>query len=135
MSKRGKVIGLTLLALIAAAAIGFVVWAQTTNSSQTFLGRVAAKLGVTEDALIQAMFEARAEMIDQAVVEGKISQAQADYLKAVLRAQLEYCRAEGCQWGFGPRGFGLGHKWFGPGFRGIGRGFGRCWQMPAGNTQ
>ncbi|MCR4391722.1 MAG: YckD family protein [Candidatus Acetothermia bacterium] len=122
MDKRAKVIVLTLVALVAAATIGFVVWAQTTSpSSQTFLGRVAAKLGVTEDALIQAMFEARAELIDEAVAAGELTQAQADYLKAVLKAQLEYHKAEGYQGG-GFRGFGpkMGRGGFRGGFRGFG---------------
>ncbi|MBC7092773.1 DUF2680 domain-containing protein [Candidatus Bipolaricaulota bacterium] len=137
MSRRAKVVGITLVALVAAATIGFVVWAQTTSSSsQTFLGRVAAKLGVTEDALIQAMYEARSEMIDEAVAAGELTQAQADYLKAQLKAQLEYYKAEGYQkgdpWGFGPK---MGRFGFRGGFRGFGSWGGcPCWGTSSTST-
>jgi len=129
MRRNTKILALVLVGLLAVGTLGYVVYAQTTGTSQstskTYLARVAEKLGVSEDALIQAMYEARAEMIDEAVAEGKITQAQADYLKAVLKAQLDYYKAEGYEKGFG-FGFGFGPKGFG---RGFGRGFGwrMCW--------
>jgi hypothetical protein len=89
---------------------------------------------VTEDALTQAMYEAKVEMIDEAVAEGQLTKAQADYLKAVLKAKLDYYKAEGYEkgLGFGP---GFGMRGFGYGFgRGM-RGFGHCWQAPATNGQ
>ena len=122
MWKNTKVLALVLVALVALGTVGYVVYAQTAqaqSTSKSYLARVAEKLGVTEDALTQAMYEAKAEMIDEAVAEGKLTQAQADYLKAVLKAQLDYYKAEGYE-----KGFGFG---FGPGFgmKGFGRGFGR----------
>lgn len=127
MRKNAKLLAFVLVGLLAVGTLGYVVYAQTTDSSQstgkTFLARVAEKLGVSEDTVIQAMYEAKAEMIDEAVAEGKLTQAQADYLKAVLKAKLEYYKAEGYLkapdfgFGFGPRGFG----WR------FGRGFGPCW--------
>lgn len=124
-----------LVGLLAVGTVGYVVYAQTTESSRrTFVARVAEKLGVTEDALLSAMYEARVEMIDEAVAEGKLTQAQADYLKAVLKAKLEYYKAEGWEkapgFGFGPQGFGRGYG-FGRGFgRGAGWRFGPCWWAP-----
>ncbi|MFN3346933.1 MAG: hypothetical protein ACK42E_03875 [Candidatus Bipolaricaulaceae bacterium] len=134
MWKNRKLWLLVLVGLLAVGTVGYVVYAQTTEGSRrTFLARVAEKLGVTEDALLSAMYEARAEMIDEAVAEGKLTQAQADYLKAVLKAKLEYYKAEGWQrgFGFGLRGFGHGHG-CGMGWgRGPGWGFGPRWQAPA----
>lgn len=129
MRKHGKVWLVVLVGLLALSSVGYVVWAQTTEGkTASYLARVAEKLGVTEEALIQAMYEARVEMIDEAMAEGKLTQAQADYLKAVLKAQLEYWKAEGYEkgfaLGFGPRGFGRGL------FRGC-----PWWQAPRGNSQ
>ncbi len=138
MRKNTKILALVLVGLLALGAAGYAVYAQTTNAQapgKTYLARVAEKLGVTEDALLSAMYAARAEMIDEAVAEGKLTQAQAEYLKAVLKAQLEYYRAEGYAkapgFGFGPKGFGRG---FGRGF-GCGRGFGPWFQAPASPGQ
>ena len=139
MWKNTKVLALVLVALVALGTVGYVVYAQTAqaqSTSKSYLARVAEKLGVTEDALTQAMYEAKAEMIDEAVAEGKLTKAQADYLKAVLKAQLDYYKAEGYEKGFGfGFGSGFGMKGFGRGFgRGFGwgmRGFCPCWQAPA----
>jgi hypothetical protein len=122
MWKNTKVLALVLVALAVLGTVGYVVYAQTAQTqatSKSYLARVAEKLGVTEDALTQAMYEAKVEMIDEAVAEGKLTKAQADYLKAVLKAKLDYYEVEGYEKGFG----------FGPGFgmRGFGRGF--CWGM------
>lgn len=141
MGKNLKVLALAVVVLAALGTVGYVVYAQTAQSqstSKSYLARVAEKLGVTEDALLQAMYEAKAEIIDEAVAEGKLTQAQADYLKALLKAQLDYYKAEGYEKGFG-FGPGFGGKGFG---RGFGRGFGwgmrafcPCWQTPAANGQ
>ena len=140
MWKNTKVLALVLVALVVLGTVGYVVYAQTQaqSTSKSYLARVAEKLGVTEDALAQAMYEAKAEMIDEAVAEGKLTKAQADYLKAMLKAQLDYYKAEGYEkgFGFGPgfggKGFGRGFgRWFGWGMRG----FCPCWQTPAANGQ
>jgi len=131
MGKNLKVLALAVVVLAALGTVGYVVYAQTAQSqstSKSYLARVAEKLGVTEDALLQAMYEAKAEIIDEAVAEGKLTQAQADYLKALLKAQLDYYKAEGYEKGFG-FGPGFGGKGFG---RGFGRGFG--WGMPQGSA-
>ncbi len=139
MGKNLKVLALAVVVLAALGTVGYVVYAQTAQSqstSKSYLARVAEKLGVTEDALLQAMYEAKAEIIDEAVAEGKLTKAQADYLKAVLKAQLDYYKAEGYEKGFGfGLGPGFGMRGFGRGFgRGM-RGFGHCWQAPATNGQ
>jgi len=130
-------LALVLVALAVLGTVGYVVYAQTAQTQSTnksYLARVAEKLGVTEDALTQAMYEAKVEMIDEAVAEGKLTKAQADYLKAVLKAKLDYYKAEGYEKGFG-FGPGFGMRGFGRGFgRGM-RGFGPCWQAPATNGQ
>ena len=136
MWKNTKVLALVLVALVVLGTVGYVVYAQTQaqSTSKSYLARVAEKLGVTEDALAQAMYEAKAEMIDEAVAEGKLTQAQANYFKTMLKAQLDYYKAEGYEKGFG-FGPGFGRKGFGHGFgRGLGwgmRGFCPCWQTPA----
>lgn len=144
MRRNKKLLALLVVGLLAMGTLGYVVYAQTTGSSQatskSYLARVAEKLGVTEDALISAMYEAKADMIDEAVAEGKLTQAQADYLKAVLKAKVEYYKAEGYQKGmdfeFGLKGFGRGCGCgMGRGFgRGAGWGFGPWWQAPADKT-
>lgn len=144
MRKNTKVLALVLVGLLTMGTVGYVVYAQTAGSPETagksYLARVAEKLGVTEEVLLSAMYAARAEMIDEAVAAGRLTQAQADYLKAVLQAQLEYCKREGCPaglgLGFGPKGFARG---FGCGLgRGLGRGpgagMGPWWQAPGAKT-
>jgi len=78
----------------------------------------------------QTPYEAKAERIDEAVAEGKLTKAQADYRKAVLKAQLDYYKAEGYEKSLG-FGAGLGMKDFGRSMRGLGP----CWQAPATNGQ
>jgi len=78
MGKSTKVLALVLVALAVLGTVGYVVYAQTAQTQATnksFLARVAEKLGVTEDALTQAMYEAKVEMIDEAVAEGKLTKA------------------------------------------------------------
>ncbi len=48
---------------------------------QTFLGKTATNLGVDEARLIEAIAQARLQMIDQAVEQGRITQEQADRMK------------------------------------------------------
>lgn len=108
MDNRRKVAALVALAL---GTVSYVVFAHTTaggSTNKTFLSRVAEKLGVTADALVAAMYEAKGEMLDEAVAAGELTQAQAEYLKAVLKARLDYWKAEGQGRGVGWPGFGRG---------------------------
>ena len=75
--------------LITAAVLGLAVvgvgagFAQQANgSTSTFLGKVAAKLGIGEDKLTTAVDQAYDETHDEAVAAGSLTQAQADSLKA-----------------------------------------------------
>ncbi|MGQ9477340.1 MAG: DUF2680 domain-containing protein [Candidatus Bipolaricaulia bacterium] len=94
MSKRTKLLIGGLVAVLAAAAlvVGWVMaqgsgeQATTTAASQTFLGRVAANLGVSETKLLEAITQARLQMIDEAVQQGWITQEQAEFMKQQIFA-------------------------------------------------
>jgi hypothetical protein len=75
--------------LITVAVLGLAVvgvgagFAQQANgTTSTFLGKVAAKLGIGEDKLTTAVDQAYDETLDEAVASGRLTQAQADSLKA-----------------------------------------------------
>jgi len=75
--------------LITVAVLGLAVvgvgagFAQQGNgSASTFLAKVAAKLGIGEDKLTTAVDQAYDETLDEAVAAGRLTQAQADSLKA-----------------------------------------------------
>lgn len=74
----------------AVAAIGLlavVISGAATSAQQgdgpvgSFLGKVAEKLGVSQDELETAIEEARIESIDEAVADGRITEEQAERLK------------------------------------------------------
>jgi uncharacterized protein YidB (DUF937 family) len=95
-----------IIPLMALAALGLAVVGvgatfaqQDGGSASTFLAKVAAKLGISEDKLSTAVDQAYDETIDEQVAAGQLTQEQADALKAR-------------GFDFAP-GFGLG---FGPGF-------------------
>ncbi len=71
------------LGLAAVAVGGAVTSAQQGDGPVgTFLSRVAAKLGISEDTLTSAMQETSVEMLDEAVASGRLTQEQADQIKA-----------------------------------------------------
>jgi hypothetical protein len=104
MSLRRIWMGLGLLGLVASMAVAGTVLAQTptpppgqsatANYGQFFLDRLAANLGIPKERLTEALTRARDETADQAVKDGRLSQQQADRLKA--------------QPGVPPFGFGFG---------------------------
>jgi polyhydroxyalkanoate synthesis regulator phasin len=75
----GAAVGVLVLA---AVAIGGVVTSAQEGDGPigTFLSKVAEKLGVGEDELKEAIKDARLEMIDEAVAEGRLTEEQADHL-------------------------------------------------------
>jgi polyhydroxyalkanoate synthesis regulator phasin len=89
MNKRMKfLIGGLVAVLVTAAVVGWVMAQKsaeqptaTAAPSQTLLSRVAANLGVSEEKLIEAITQARLQMIDEAVKQGQITQQQADSMK------------------------------------------------------
>ncbi|MFH1609652.1 MAG: DUF2680 domain-containing protein [Candidatus Bipolaricaulota bacterium] len=94
MTKRNKVLAIGLVALVAATAVAFVVLAQTESTETTssspraaLIEKVAANLGVDKDALVAAFEKARIEMIDDAVVAGRITEEQAQQMKQGIEAR------------------------------------------------
>jgi len=61
--------------------IGLVVAQDEDTPVQTFLGRVADKLGIGEDELRSAVTEAEQDIIDEQVAEGKLTAEQGEALK------------------------------------------------------
>ncbi len=83
---------LMILAAVVVLAVGAVAVGGVATSAQegdgpigTLLGKVAEKLGVTEDELEAAFQEARDETIDEAVADGRLTEEQA----ARLRERVE----------------------------------------------
>jgi len=113
------ILGVAILTSIAGAGVvafaadpqptSTVTTTPTTSPQDVFLGKLAAKLGITVDKLKSAMTQAHTDMINQLAAEGKISAAQKDWM--LNRAQQGP--------GYGPGMMGQG---FGPGMRGQGRG-------------
>ena len=75
-------------AAVAVLALGALAIGGAATSAQegdgpigTFLGKVADKLGVGEDQLKDAVKDAQLEMIDEAVVDGRLTEEQAERLR------------------------------------------------------
>ena len=83
------------VAVLAGGAIGAAtyVYAQTPGGAQTaqtprqqFLDRLAANLNVTPDQLTGALKTTELQTVDDLLANGKITQAQADKLKAAINS-------------------------------------------------
>ena len=79
---------LKMAAVVAVVGLAAVAVAGAATSAQegdgpvgTFLAKVAEKLGVTEDELKGAIDEAKVEMLDEAVAEGRLTDEQAARLR------------------------------------------------------
>jgi polyhydroxyalkanoate synthesis regulator phasin len=90
--------------------MGLAVAQDEDTLVQSFLGRVAEKLGIGEDELRSAVTEAEQDIIDEQVAEGKLSEEQGEALKeriesgdllAPLRGRLAGPRARFCDSVFG----------------------------------
>jgi len=66
---------------IAVVGVGAGFAQQDNGAADTFLSKVAAKLGIGEDKLKTAVDEAYSETIDEQVAAGQLTQDQADRLK------------------------------------------------------
>jgi len=94
MNRRMKVLGVVALVLTVAGVIAGVAIAQTqtqmtsaaTPASMSFLAKVAANLGITEDVLVAAYEKANLQMIDEAVAAGQMTAGQAAEMKARVEA-------------------------------------------------
>ena len=100
---------------------------QQQQIGDTFWGILAGSLGVNADDLKSKAVAARQQMIDQAVKDGRITQAQADQIKSRITSdnligpiRLPF-NGQGNQPGLPPQGPGPVR---GPGFGGFGGGFG-----------
>ena len=79
---------LMIVAAVVVLAVGAVAVGGAATSAQegdgplgTFLGRVAEKLGISEEEFEAAVDEARTELIDEAVAEGRLTEVQAERLQ------------------------------------------------------
>jgi len=89
-----------------------------TSQFDTFVSKVADKLGLDEDTVAAAMKEARQEMMDEALAEhlqkavdeGRITQEEADQILEWMKSRPDALDELG---GFGP-GFGGGGRMMGP---------------------
>ena len=79
---------LIVLAALAALGLGAVAIGGAITSAQegdgpvgTFIGKLADKLGVSEDELKTAIQDTRVEMIDEAVADGSLTEEQGERLK------------------------------------------------------
>ena len=94
MNRRMKTVGIVALVLAVAGVIAGVAIAQTQTQttsaappvSTSFLAKVAANLGITEDALVAACEKANLETIDEAVAAGRMTAEQAAEMKARVEA-------------------------------------------------
>lgn len=127
MSKKAKILGATLavLALVVAGVVGVVAIASAEEPTPTptatattpqadLLARVAEILGLDKTKVEAAFNQARQEMaqkalqnaLDRAVANGKITQAEADQIKAWWSQKPEVLNKgllPGLKWGFGGR--------------------------------
>ena len=106
---------LIVIAALAALGLGAVAVGGAVTSAQegdgpvgTFIGKLADKLGVSEDELKTAIQDTRIEMIDEAVDSGQLTEEQGQKLK-------ERIEEGDLGIGFGPR-FGEGRFRGGHGF-------------------
>ena len=77
MKRRTKVLEVGLVAMLLTAIVVGLVFAQGSEETtspvalpQTFLGKVAANLGIEEDTLAEAITQAQLQSIDEAVEQG-----------------------------------------------------------------
>lgn len=91
MNSRRTLLALALAGVVTALLVAGTAFAQTPPTSdrqpkasyhEYFLDRLAGLLGVTRDSLDGALAQARDETADQAVQDGRLTQEQADRIKA-----------------------------------------------------
>ncbi len=115
MKKRTKLVAGASAALAIAGAGGAVAADQLTPKaeSQAVLNDAAKQLGVTPDKLSAALKQALKNRVDQAVKDGRLTQAQADAAKQRIdEGTLPFFAGPGFGRGHGERGFfhrGGGH--------------------------
>ncbi|MDH4176821.1 MAG: hypothetical protein OEV72_04515 [Thermoleophilia bacterium] len=108
-----RIIVATVAALTLIVGVGAAVASSGDFEAkrEAFMANVAKRLGVTTDALNEAVKGARLDEVAQALADGRITQEQADRAKE----RIESGEGPGFGPGFGPRGGpghhgGLGHR-------------------------
>jgi hypothetical protein len=102
-----------IVATVAAAALTIGVGAAVASEDDfaakrdAFLVNVADRLGVSQEALSDAIKGARIDQVDQALADGVITQEQADRAKEAIESGEG--RGFGLRGGFGHKG-GFGHR-------------------------
>ncbi len=95
MNRQMRTFGVVALVLTVAGVIAGVAIAQTQTQSTpsttapsrtSFLAKVAANLGITEDVLVAAYEKANLQTIDEAVAAGRMTAEQAAEMKARVEA-------------------------------------------------
>jgi uncharacterized protein (DUF433 family) len=116
-ARRIAVIALTgaLVAGGTGAAIAAVTRDDGKKTEQAVLDNAAKRLNVTPEKLREALAAAQDAQIDQAVKDGKLTQKQADAIKAARKQSGRV---------LGPLGGGPGKRFFAPGPGGPGKGHG-----------
>lgn len=103
--------GAVMLALAAMLILGGAVFAQTDEASgtslgQSFVDKLAEKLGLTTDELQSTMDEAHNEVIDDAVASGQLTEEQGEAMRERAGTGPGWF---GFGYGHGPNGFGRSH--------------------------
>jgi len=74
-------------AVLVGGGIGLVAAQGEDDPVQTFLGRVADKLGIGEDELRSAMTEAEQDAVDERVAKGKLTEEQGERIKERIQEE------------------------------------------------
>jgi len=117
--RRLLVLGVAGALIVAGGGVAFASSKGPSSAASSFFDDVAKHLGISTQTLSDATKAAAIDQIDAALKAGKITQAQADALKARVQSST----APFFGFGFGVRGLGGGPGGAGH-FRGPGFGFG-----------
>jgi hypothetical protein len=85
-SRKTLTIAVAALALVGGGGAAIAAAQDSSSSDQSFLDSVARHLGISSQKLEDATKAAAVDQVDAALKEGKITQAQADELKARIQS-------------------------------------------------
>jgi polyhydroxyalkanoate synthesis regulator phasin len=85
-SRKTLTIAVAALALVGGGGAAIAAAQDSSSSGQSFLDSVARHLGISSQKLEDATKAAAVDQVDAALKEGKITQAQADELKARIQS-------------------------------------------------
>lgn len=113
----GGILALVLTAVLFTGAVFAEERDDEGNSGQAFIERLAGKLGITTEALQDAVQETQSDMLDEAVADGRLSEEQAEAMRERIESgegRLGFGLYGGPGMGRGP-GMRGGHVLIGPG--------------------